>query len=108
MDAMELLKHNPNVFVFADTPYWEVGSTLYEASVNHEELAKDLCSCKYWIATYDNNKNIKAIYDKYGAHSVLYELQYSASRKRKELEYMFYNDGLTIESFGKIGIRKNS
>lgn len=108
MDAVELLKHNPNVFVFADPPYWEVGSTLYEASVNHEELAKSLCSCKYWIATYDNNKNIKAIYDKCGAHSVLYELQYSASRKRKELEYMFYNDGLTIESFGKIGIRKNS
>lgn len=106
VDAIELLKKYPDIFVFADPPYWKVGSTLYEASVNHEDLAKALCNCKYWIATYDNNKDIKAIYDKYGAHSALYELQYSASRKRKELEYMFYKD-VTIESLDKIKLRED-
>ena len=106
VDAIELLKKYPDIFVFADPPYWKVGSTLYEASVNHEDLAKALCNCNYWIATYDNNKDIKAIYDKYGAHSVLYELQYSASRKRKELEYMFYKD-VTIESLDKIKLRED-
>ena len=107
MDAIELLKNQSNIFVFADPPYWQAGDMLYEASVEHSKLAKVLCESKdiHWIATYDNNINIANVYEKYGAHSKLFELQYSASRKRKELECMFYKN-VAIESFGKIKLRE--
>ena len=107
MDAVELLKNQSNIFVFADPPYWQAGDMLYEASVEHSKLAKVLCESKdiHWIATYDNNINIANVYEEYGAHSKLFELQYSALRKRKELECMFYQD-VAIESFGKIKLRE--
>ena len=107
MDAIELLKNQSNIFVFADPPYWQAGDMLYEASVEHSKLAKVLCESKdiHWIATYDNNINVANVYEEYGAHSKLFELQYSASRKRKELECMFYQD-VAIESFGKIKLRE--
>ena len=107
MDAVELLKNQSNIFVFADPPYWQAGDMLYEASVEHSKLAKVLCESKdiHWIATYDNNINVANVYEEYGAHSKLFELQYSASRKRKELECMFYQD-VAIESFGKIKLRE--
>ena len=107
MDAIELLKNQSNIFVFADPPYWQAGDMLYEASVEHSKLAKVLCESKdiHWIATYDNNINISNIYDNYGAQSKLFELQYSASRKRKELECMFYKN-VVIESFGKTKLRE--
>ena len=107
MDAIELLKNQSNIFVFADPPYWQAGDMLYEASVEHSKLAKVLCESKdiHWIATYDNNINVANVYEEYGAHSKLFELQYSASRKRKELECMFYKN-VVIESFGKIKLRE--
>lgn len=107
MDAIELLKNQSNIFVFADPPYWQAGDMLYEASVEHSKLAKVLCESKdiHWIATYDNNINVANIYEEYGAHSKLFELQYSALRKRKELECMFYKN-VAIESFGKIKLRE--
>ena len=107
MDAVELLKNQSNIFVFADPPYWQAGDMLYEASVEHSKLAKVLCESKdiHWIATYDNNINVSNVYENYGAHSKLFELQYSASRKRKELECMFYKN-VAIESFGKIKLRE--
>ena len=107
MDAIELLKNQSNIFVFADPPYWQAGDMLYEASVEHSKLAKVLCDSKdiHWIATYDNNINVTNVYEEYGAHSKLFELQYSASRKRKELECMFYKN-VAIESFGKIKLRE--
>lgn len=107
MDAVELLKSQSNIFVFADPPYWQAGDMLYEASVEHSKLAKVLCESKdiHWIATYDNNINVANVYEKYGAHSKLFELQYSALRKRKELECMFYKN-VAIESFGKIKLRE--
>ena len=107
MDAVELLKNQSNIFVFADPPYWQAGDMLYEASVEHSKLAKVLCESKdiHWIATYDNNINVANVYEEYGAHSKLFELQYSASRKRKELECMFYKN-VVIESFGKIKLRE--
>lgn len=107
MDAIELLKNQSNIFVFADPPYWQAGDMLYEASVEHSKLAKVLCESKdiHWIATYDNNINVANIYEEYGAHSKLFELQYSASRKRKELECMFYKN-VVIESFGKTKLRE--
>ena len=43
MDAVELLKNQSNIFVFADPPYWQAGDMLYEASVEHSKLAKVLC-----------------------------------------------------------------
>lgn len=88
MDAVELLKTQSIIFVFADPPYWQAGDMLYEASVKHLKLARVLCESKnlHWLATYDNNINISNIYENYGAQSKLFELQYSASRKRKELE----------------------
>ena len=107
MDAVELLKNQSNIFVFADPPYWQAGDMLYEASVEHSKLAKVLCESKdiHWIATYDNNINVANVYEEYGAHSKLFELQYSALRKRKELECMFYKN-VAIESFGKIKLRE--
>ena len=107
MDAIELLKNQSNIFVFADPPYWQAGDMLYETSVEHSKLARVLCESKnlHWLATYDNNINISNIYENYGAQSKLFELQYSASRKRKELECMFYQD-VAIESFGKIKLRE--
>ena len=107
MDAIELLKNQSNIFVFADPPYWQAGDMLYEASVEHSRLAKVLCESKdiHWIATYDNNINVANVYEEYGAHSKLFELQYSASRKRKELECMFYKN-VVIESFGKTKLRE--
>lgn len=107
MDAIELLKNQSNIFVFADPPYWQAGDMLYEASVEHSKLAKVLCESKdiHWITTYDNNINVANVYEEYGAHSKLFELQYSASRKRKELECMFYKN-VAIESFDKIKLRE--
>ena len=107
MDAIELLKNQSNIFVFADPPYWQAGDMLYEASVEHSRLAKVLCESKdiHWIATYDNNVNVANVYEEYSAYSKLFELQYSASRKRKELECMFYKN-VVIESFGKTKLRE--
>ena len=109
MDAIELLKNQSNIFVFADPPYWQAGDMLYEASVEHSKLAKVLCESQdiHWIATYDNNINVANVYEEYGAHSKLFELQYSASRKRKELECMFYKN-VVIESFGKTTLRETA
>nr|WP_197021187.1 DNA adenine methylase [Sporolactobacillus terrae] len=81
---------------FFDPPYFNKGPALYTnfyCNTDHLNLAKrireELAEYK-WIVTYDHCPEIKEMYR--GLQSINYYLTYSAQRKRRGMEYMFFSD----------------
>jgi hypothetical protein len=75
-------------------------------NVNRDILVRDLALKQYRnitiyrINTYDFNANIAELYSDLPTKT--YQLQYSANRKRKEVEFLFHNTNTTVSSFDKV------
>lgn len=88
-----------NTFIFLDPPYYKQGKNLYTNFYKHEDhvaLNKKISSLKeyYWITTYDSAKEISEMYSKHNRKE--YILSYSANKKRKASELLFYSDKLVL------------
>lgn len=93
------------LFIFFDPPYYKQGKNLYTNFYSHEDhqelslAIKGIVDSK-WITTYDYNENIAELYN--DVPTKIYQLQYSANRKRKEKEYLFHNPNTVVNSFDKV------
>ena len=91
----DVIENSSHSFTFFDPPYYEKGPSLYTnfyKHVDHKELADTIQSLLYnhaWIVTYDNSDEIKRIYEK--LPYIEYYLSYSANKKTKGIEYMFFS-----------------
>lgn len=101
-----LPNYQPNrLFIFFDPPYYKQGKKLYTNFYNHEDHRELSTAIRgivnsHWITTYDYISNIAEIYE--NVPTKVYQLQYSANRKRKEKEYLFHNARTTITSYDKV------
>lgn len=90
-----------NAFVYLDPPYYHKGRQLYLnffTHHDHAEIRKSIVNkvnCD-WIITYDDTT---AIADLYLTESMRrFELEYSASRRRKATELMIFKKDIDIPS----------
>ena len=86
-----------NAFIYLYPPYFEKGATLYlnhYKKDNHAALAKRLNDSPdaFWLLTYDNKKEIKALYP--DRQVVNFSLNYNAYESRKGREIMVFSDAL--------------
>ena len=85
--------------VYLDPPYFAKGAELYRnfySHKDHDEIARLLLGKRFrrpWIVTYDNADEIRAMYA--SAHSITYELQYTAQTRYMGSEVMFLGNRLT-------------
>ena len=104
MDAEKFIRLNisktKNSFTFFDPPYYAKGPGLYTNFYNHEDhvslsrtIKKHLKS-KNWILTYDVVPEIFQMYNEF--RNEKYYLNYSVTKPRKGLEYLFYSDMLDL------------
>lgn len=103
LDASELicfLKTQTNTFWFMDPPYFVKGAELYKNSFNYDDhkhladIIKSNLKDSSWILTYDVCDEIYELYKTFNCKKIL--LSYTVEVKRKEHEYLFYNN-LKIE-----------
>lgn len=93
------------LFIFFDPPYFKEGKKLYTNFYTYDDH-KDLCYAikgikkSHWINTYDYNKNIAELYK--NIPTKIFNVQYSANRKRKEKEFLFHNPITEVKSFDKV------
>jgi DNA adenine methylase len=98
LDGLELIEkylNQRNTFLYLDPPYFEKGATLYlnhYQKDNHEALAKKLNQNRnaFWLLTYDNKREIKALYP--NRTIVNFSLNYNAYESRKGREVMIFSD----------------
>lgn len=105
IDFFEILNqmNQDNIFIFLDPPYFEKGPGLYTnfyTEEDHKKLAHQVSNLNHnWIVTYDNVDKIKEIYREYNLFFNEYSLRYSAQKKYKGTEIMFYSNNLIPISF---------
>ncbi|TCK01922.1 DNA adenine methylase [Volucribacter psittacicida] len=87
-----------NSLIYLDPPYYEKGQGLYRNFYKHNDhaaICHKLANVKTpWIVSYDNNLNIKEIYQQY--RQAEYQLNYSANKKMKATEIIIYSDNLLL------------
>ncbi|WP_447882716.1 DNA adenine methylase [Serratia fonticola] len=99
-DLLLKLKSAPsgNSIVYLDPPYYIKGQGLYRNYYNHDDhvnIMSILSDVSFkWIVSYDNNDEIKKIYNNYRQHE--YILNYSAQCKAKGKEVIIYSDELKL------------
>jgi DNA adenine methylase len=101
-DGVELIKsylNKKDTFIYLDPPYYEKGAMLYLNSYqkeDHEILAESLNSNPdaFWLLTYDNKKEVKALYPE--RKIVNFSLNYNAYESRKGKEVLILSDILTV------------
>jgi len=84
-------------FIYLDPPYYDKGATLYlnhYRQADHERLAQRLNHRPNanWILTYDNRREIRALYP--DRRIVAYSLHYNAYEPRKGREVLILSDAL--------------
>ena len=104
LDAYNLLKKilpslTIKALVYFDPPYYEKGRELYVnyyKNSDHKHIAEKIKKIKKakWIVSYDNKKEIKAMYS--GCNQLEYNLNYSAATVSKASEIMFFCKGLNL------------
>ncbi|MGF7452732.1 DNA adenine methylase [Pasteurella bettyae] len=87
-----------NSLIYLDPPYYEKGQGLYRNFYRHQDHVAiknqlDKISAP-WIVSYDNNPNIKEIYQQY--RQAEYTLNYSVNNKRKATEVIIYSEQISI------------
>ncbi|WP_370425875.1 DNA adenine methylase [Pantoea vagans] len=97
------LKPHENTFMYLDPPYYVKGQELYRNFYEHQDhvdIKNQLIKMPvlHWVATYDNTKEIKEIYN--NQKVIDFDLQYSAQSKRVGSEVMIYSDNLNIPTVG--------
>lgn len=87
-----------NSLIYLDPPYYEKGQGLYRNYYQHKDhqaIQEKLANIKTpWLVSYDNNSNIKAIYQQYRQNE--YSLNYSANKKMKATEIVIYSHNLVL------------
>ena len=87
-----------NSLIYLDPPYYEKGQGLYRHFYNHQDhqsIKEKLIKVKTpWVVSYDNNQNIRDIYQQYRQEE--YILNYSASKKMKATEVIIYSDSIKL------------
>ena len=87
-----------NSLIYLDPPYYEKGQGLYRNFYNHQDhksIKEKLIKVKTpWVLSYDNNQNIRDIYQQYRQEE--YILNYSASKKMKATEVIIYSDSIKL------------
>lgn len=87
---------------YLDPPYYTKGQDLYlhhYKPSDHEiiaGLAPEVLAGKHWIVSYDNVREVRALYSRFSRIS--YRLGYSAREIREGSEVMFFGPGLKIPS----------
>lgn len=104
------LKPHENTFMYLDPPYYVKGQELYRNFYEHQDhvdIKNQLIKMPalYWVATYDNTKEIKEIY-KYQT-LIDFDLQYSAQSKRVGSEVIVFSKNLEVPTLG-LGKKQNS
>ena len=106
LDAMNLVKKiqaeqkDENMIFYFDPPYYMKGPSLYldhYGKEDHGQVAKDIQKIKdsKWIISYDNAPEIKSLYN--GCIRKEYSLFYTAYKKRKSTEVLFFSKNLNID-----------
>lgn len=99
LDAVDLIKKyrgDNNCLWFIDPPYFKKGRMLYQNAFDYKKHAQlsDAIMCNLsshkWILTYDCCDEILKMYNCFSHKTIL--LTYSVGIKRKEPEYLFYNN----------------
>lgn len=106
-------KYSDNSLVYFDPPYYEKGSQLYMnffKSKDHVRIERSISMNvrSDWIITYDDCEEIRRLYSGYSP--MRYDLDYSASRRRKASEIIVFKDKGMIpdnEELMKEGININ-
>ncbi|MBC8945197.1 DNA adenine methylase [Xenorhabdus indica] len=90
-----------NSIVYLDPPYYIKGQGLYRNYYNHDDHVKIMNILSdvdfRWVVSYDNNDEIKKIYNCFRQHE--YTLNYSAQCKSKGKEVIIYSDTLNLPSY---------
>lgn len=107
MDALDFLRTNDERFddktlVYLDPPYYGKGKQLYVnyyCHGDHVELVEYIRdeAPTNWIITYDNNESINTLYNGFNMQKL--SIRYSAAKKRKGSELLFYSDNLILPTF---------
>lgn len=104
LDAIDFLKKGQqrwrsSSLVYLDPPYYDKGQSLYLNAYrpdDHNQVASSVLDLKVknWIVSYDD---VRPIHDLYGTTPKLqYSLNYSAHRKTRGAEAMFFSDALSV------------
>ncbi len=104
LDAEEFIKTvisnmDQRSLVYFDPPYYFKGQqklyTNYYSEVDHERISHKIAGLTIpWVISYDNVEEIRALYGDY--RSVSYDLNYSAQKRYRGQEVMFFSDQLDI------------
>lgn len=92
-----------STFIYLDPPYYIKGTQMlyanYYAPEDHKAVSKLVSSLKQkWVISYDNVPEIKNLYSNY--RHIEYDLSYSAQKKYRGAEIIFFCDGLEIPIVG--------
>jgi DNA adenine methylase len=84
---------------YFDPPYYNKGKELYINFYEHEDhvhIAKAVGKIKKqnWVVSYDNDSNIKCLYDKYLQQT--YDLNYSAGKASVGSEVIMFSNKLIV------------
>jgi DNA adenine methylase len=101
-DGIEVIRkyvRRKRAFIYIDPPYYEKGPTLYLNHCqreDHEKLASVLNRHPeaFWALTYDDSKEIRALYSK--RQILEYSLNYNAYESRRAKEIMIVSDALCV------------
>lgn len=105
LDALELIKkiqkesQKTSTIFYFDPPYYLKGKSLYMNFYEHDDhikVSEEIKKIKNsrWIVSYDNNKQIKEMYE--GYRKIEYELFHSAHHAKKSSEVIFFSKNLFI------------
>ncbi len=103
LDAVRFLREViPNLplksLIYLDPPYYVKGAGLYRNFYNHDDHVKIGQAIEKinhpWIVSYDDNAEIRKIYNQYRLDS--YFLSYTAQEKKKGSEVMIYGPSIKI------------
>jgi DNA adenine methylase len=98
-DVIRELAEDPEVFIYADPPYFDKAGSLYLNAFtpdDHRFLADMLNSLatSTWVLTYDNVPQVSELYAE--RRQELIALHYSAHRSAKVNEIMVYSDDVLV------------
>lgn len=102
LDIKDFVKYIPkeNAFVYLDPPYYEKGKELYSNFFTHEDhiilekIIRDNIHVD-WLLTYDDNSEIKKIYESYKIKP--FDINYSVAKKRTASEILICDNTLILD-----------
>ena len=104
LDTLELINtviigSKSKNFIFFDPPYYKKGASLYMNFYNHDDhvkLSKKIMNLRKhnWIVTYDLVDEVISMYSSFEKR--IYNLQYSAQRRYKGSEVVFFSKNINV------------